>query len=69
MSTINYQQRTPTTKGADIGDGHNSRIAGQLRRTGTLDRGRKHDHERSDEKSKKVKTALGSSKTYMKDET
>ena len=51
----------PHTEGADIGDCHHSRIAGQLRRSDTLDRGRKYDHEWSDERSQGVKAAPGSS--------
>ena len=47
-------------KGADIGDCHHSRMAGQLRRSDKLDRRRKHDYEQSDERSQKVKAALGS---------
>ena len=52
---------TPATEGADIGDCHHSRMAGQKKHSGTLDRGRKYDHERSDERSRGVKTAPGSS--------
>ena len=57
---IHRERWTPATKGADIGDCHLSRMAGQLRRCDTLDRGRKHDYERSDERSQRVKAALGS---------
>ena len=39
-------------------DCHHSRKAGQLRRPDTLDRRRKHDHERSDEGPQGVETAL-----------
>ena len=43
-----------------MGDCHQPRMAGQLKRSDTFHRRRKHDYERSDERSQRVKAALGS---------
>ena len=50
----------PQQKDADIEDGHHSGMAGELRRSFTLDRRRKYDYERFDEKSQGIQAALGS---------
>ena len=44
----------------DAGNSHHGRMVGQLSCSGTLDRTRKHDHERSDERPQRVTATLGS---------
>ena len=50
-----------TTESSDTGDYHHSGMVGQLRIFDTLDCRRKHDYERFDEGSQRVKITLGSS--------
>ena len=49
----------PQQKALTLENATNLRVAGQLRRSDTLDRRRKHDHERTDEGQQGVKTTPG----------